>query len=277
MSKTEQHLKDAFAGESQANRKYLAFAAQADKDGHPAVARLFRAAAHAETVHAHAHLRVLGGIRDTAANLREAIGGETHEFEKMYPGMIADAEAEGNAAAARSFRFANAVEKIHAALYQKALDEAREERGHRVLGLRRLRQHRRGRAARDLPDLRGQARRLHEGRLSAAAGRVATGVGRAPAAADLEHPQGDRRPRPALPARAHRRRARRTTRRTSCCCRRSTTARAAPGTTARRAARRRPSGCRTGRSSRTSACAAGGATATRCSAATRSPRRATST
>jgi rubrerythrin len=121
MSKSEQHLKDAFAGESQANRKYLAFAAQADKDGHPAVARLFRAAALAETVHAHAHLRVLGGIKDTAANLREAIGGETHEFEKMYPQMIADAEAEGNAAAARSFRFANAVEKIHADLYQKAL------------------------------------------------------------------------------------------------------------------------------------------------------------
>jgi rubrerythrin len=123
MGKTEQHLKDAFAGESQANRKYLAFAAQADKEGHPAVARLFRAAALAETVHAHAHLRVLGGIKDTAANLREAIGGETHEFEKMYPQMIADAEAEGNAAAARSFRYANAVEKIHAALYQQALAE----------------------------------------------------------------------------------------------------------------------------------------------------------
>ena len=123
MRKSEQHLKDAFAGESQANRKYLAFAAQADKDGHPAVARLFRAAALAETVHAHAHLRVLGGIKDTAANLREAIGGETHEFEKMYPQMIADAEAEGNAAAARSFRYANAVEKIHADLYQKALAE----------------------------------------------------------------------------------------------------------------------------------------------------------
>lgn len=123
MGKSEQHLKDAFAGESQANRKYLAFAAQADKDGHPAVARLFRAAALAETVHAHAHLRVLGGIRETAANLREAIDGETHEFEKMYPRMIADAEAEGNRAAARSFRFANEVERVHARLYRKALDE----------------------------------------------------------------------------------------------------------------------------------------------------------
>ena len=122
MSKTEQHLKEAFAGESQANRKYLAFAAQADKEGHPAIARLFRAAAHAETVHAHAHLRVLGGIRDTATNLREAITGETHEFQKMYPAMIADAEAEGKTAAVSSFRHANAVEKLHAALYQKALD-----------------------------------------------------------------------------------------------------------------------------------------------------------
>ena len=123
MSKTEQHLKDAFAGESQANRSYLAFAEQADREGHPAVARLFRAAAYAETVHAHAHLRVLGGVKDTAANLQHAIGGETHEFEKMYPGMIADAVAEGNEAAAHSFRFANAVEKIHAALYRKALEQ----------------------------------------------------------------------------------------------------------------------------------------------------------
>lgn len=122
MSKTESDLREAFSGESQANRKYLAFAAQAEKEGLPGVARLFRAAAQAETVHAHAHLRVLGGIGDTAANLREAIGGETHEFEKMYPGMIADAEAEGNDDAARSFRFANAVEKVHAALYGKALD-----------------------------------------------------------------------------------------------------------------------------------------------------------
>ena len=123
MSKTEAHLKEAFAGESQANRKYLAFAFQAEKDGHPAVARLFRAAAQAETVHAHAHLRALGGVHDTAANLRQAVSGETHEFMSMYPRMIADAEAEGNRAAARSFRFANAVEKVHAELYQKALAE----------------------------------------------------------------------------------------------------------------------------------------------------------
>jgi rubrerythrin len=123
MKKTDQHLQEAFAGESQANRKYLAFAEKADKDGHPAVARLFRAAAHAETVHAHAHLRVMGGVHETAANLREAIGGETHEFQSMYPRMIADAETEGNKDAARSFRFANEVEKVHAALYQKALEQ----------------------------------------------------------------------------------------------------------------------------------------------------------
>ena len=122
MSKTEQDLRDAFAGESQANRTYLAFADQADREGHPAVARLFRAAALAETVHAHAHLRVLGGVKNTAANLQHAIGGETHEFEKMYPAMIAEAEAEKNEKAARSFRYANAVEKIHAALYAKALE-----------------------------------------------------------------------------------------------------------------------------------------------------------
>lgn len=122
MSKTEEHLKEAFTGESQANRKYLAFAAKAEQEGHVAAARLFRAAAEAETVHAHAHLRVLGGVRDTAANLREAIGGETHEFQAMYPRMIADAEAEGNAEAARSFRFASAVEKVHAALYRETLE-----------------------------------------------------------------------------------------------------------------------------------------------------------
>ena len=122
MSKTETNLKGAFAGESQANRKYLAFAEKADKEGHRQAAKLFRAAAAAETVHAHAHLRALGGIGSTAENLKEAIGGETFEFESMYPPMIEAAEAENNAAAVRSFRFANEVEKVHADLYQKALD-----------------------------------------------------------------------------------------------------------------------------------------------------------
>jgi len=122
MSKTEENLKEAFAGESQANRKYLAFAKQADQEGYPQAAKLFRAAAEAETVHAHAHLRALGGIKKTADNLKEAINGETHEFKSMYPGMIETAVQEGNKAAERSFIYANKVEEVHANLYQKVLD-----------------------------------------------------------------------------------------------------------------------------------------------------------
>jgi rubrerythrin len=122
MSKTEKNLQDAFAGESQANRKYLAFAKHADKEGYSQVAKLFRAAAEAETVHAHAHLRALKGIKSTAENLKEAISGETHEFKSMYPGMIEEAKEEGHKAAERSFAFANKVEEVHAGLYQKALD-----------------------------------------------------------------------------------------------------------------------------------------------------------
>lgn len=122
MVKSEQNLMEAFAGESQANRKYLAFAKQAEKEGYPQVAKVFRAAAEAETVHAHAHLRVLGGIKSTAENLKEAISGETYEFTTMYPSMIEDAKKDGSKAAERSFTYANKVEKVHAALYQKALD-----------------------------------------------------------------------------------------------------------------------------------------------------------
>lgn len=121
MSKSEANLKEAFAGESQANRKYLAFAKQAEKEGFTQVAKLFRAAAEAETVHAHTHLHVLKGVGSTAENLKAAIAGETHEFESMYPKMIEEAQAEGNKQAERSFRYANEVEKIHAALYAKAL------------------------------------------------------------------------------------------------------------------------------------------------------------
>ena len=122
MSKTEQNLWEAFAGESQANRKYLAFAEKADREGHAQAAKLFRAAAHAETVHAHAHLRALKGVNDTASNLKEAITGETHEFKNMYPDMIATAKQEEHLAAERTFTYANEVEKTHAALYQKVLD-----------------------------------------------------------------------------------------------------------------------------------------------------------
>jgi rubrerythrin len=137
MSQTEKNLMDAFAGESQANRKYLAFAKKAESDGYPQVAKLFRAAAEAETVHAHSHLRVAGGIKSTAENLKEAIAGETHEFKSMYPEMMAAAEKEGNANALRSFTYANEVEKIHAALYKKALDnlEAKKDVDYYVCGV----------------------------------------------------------------------------------------------------------------------------------------------
>ena len=121
MSKSAQNLQDAFAGESQANRKYLAFAKKADQEGHAQVAKLFRAAAAAETVHAHAHLRTLKGINSTADNLKEAIAGETHEFKNMYPDMIEDAKVEDHKGALRSFEYANAVEKVHADLYENAL------------------------------------------------------------------------------------------------------------------------------------------------------------
>jgi len=122
MSKTKENLKEAFAGESQANRKYLAFAKQAEKEGYSQVAKLFRAAAEAETVHAHAHLRALGGIGTTAENLEAAVSGETFEFKEMYPEMIETAKKEGDKNAERTFSFANDVEKVHAGLYRKALE-----------------------------------------------------------------------------------------------------------------------------------------------------------
>ncbi len=122
MSKSEQHLRDAFAGESQANRKYLAFAKKAEKEGYPQVAKLFRAAGAAETVHAHAHLRALGEVGKTMDNLKVAVEGETHEFKHMYPEMIKDAKEEGNKTAERSFVYANEVEQVHAKLYQNAMD-----------------------------------------------------------------------------------------------------------------------------------------------------------
>ncbi len=123
MPTSEKNLQDAFAGESQANRKYLAFAKKAEQEGYTQVAKLFRAAAAAETIHAHNHLKELGGIKSTAENLQEAINGESYEFLKMYPQMIADAKAESNDRALKTFNYANEVEKIHAALYQKALSE----------------------------------------------------------------------------------------------------------------------------------------------------------
>ena len=119
---TVDNLKAAFAGESQANRKYLAFAKKADADGKPQIAKLFRAAAEAETVHAHAHFRVLNGVGSTADNVQAAIDGEGYEFTKMYPEFVATAKQENNAAALKSFEFAMAVEKVHHTLYSQAAD-----------------------------------------------------------------------------------------------------------------------------------------------------------
>jgi rubrerythrin len=121
MMATAENLKDAFAGESQANRKYLAFAKKAEQDGFGQVAKLFRAAAEAETVHAHAHLRVMKGVAGTSENLQAAIDGEGHEFQKMYPEFVKQAEAEKNQAALVSFKNAMAVEQTHFKLYGDAL------------------------------------------------------------------------------------------------------------------------------------------------------------
>ncbi len=118
---TIENLQDAFAGESQANRKYLAFAKKAEADGYPQVAKLFRAAAGAETVHAMAHLRAMGGIKDTAENLQAAADGEGFEFQEMYPPYLAQAEEQGDRKAANSFKNALDVEEIHYNLYIEAL------------------------------------------------------------------------------------------------------------------------------------------------------------
>ena len=119
---TKDDVLAAFAGESQANRKYLAFAKKAEAEGFKQVAKLFRGAAEAETVHAHAHLRVINGVRSTKENLAEAVVGESYEFVTMYPGFIKTAQSEGNKAAEMSFKNAMAVEQIHHDLYTQALD-----------------------------------------------------------------------------------------------------------------------------------------------------------
>jgi len=123
MSKSVDDLKAAFAGESQANRKYLAFAKKADEEGYTQAAKLFRAAAEAETVHAHNHLKAMDGVASTMDNLKEAMGGETYEYESMYPPMVKNAEAEDNKKALRSFKFAMEVEKIHAEMYKEAIEK----------------------------------------------------------------------------------------------------------------------------------------------------------
>ena len=122
MTKTTDDLQAAFSGESQANRKYTAFAKKADEEGYPQVARLFRAAAAAETVHALSHFKAMGGVGSTTDNLKAAIAGENYEATSMYPEFIADAEAEGGKRALTSFRWAWEVEKVHEGLYKQALE-----------------------------------------------------------------------------------------------------------------------------------------------------------
>ena len=121
MVKTVDNLKNAIAGESQANRRYLAFARKADEDGFSQVAKLFRAAAEAETVHALNHLRIAGDVRSTAENLEGAVAGETFEYKKMYPEYIAVAKQEKNQQATWSFDVANRVEEVHAGLFSNAV------------------------------------------------------------------------------------------------------------------------------------------------------------
>ena len=122
MGKTAENLKEAFAGESQANRRYIAFAQKADKEGLPQVARLFRAAAEAETVHALNHLRAMNAIAGTLENLKAASSGEAAEFKTMYPAFIEQAKKDGDKAAERTFDYANQVEQIHHRMYNRAIE-----------------------------------------------------------------------------------------------------------------------------------------------------------
>jgi rubrerythrin len=118
---SQDNLAAAFAGESQANRKYLAFSQAAEKEGLSQIAKLFRAAAEAETVHALAHFKAMGGVGDTKENLKAAIEGERYEFQEMYPGFLNDAEAESAKTAIGSIKKALPVEEIHHGMYTKAL------------------------------------------------------------------------------------------------------------------------------------------------------------
>jgi len=119
--KTEKNLREAFAGESQANRRYLFFADKADKEGQPQVARLFRSAADAETVHARNHFNAMDGIGSTKENVMAASIGEHYEFTRMYPPFIDQAEQENNKRAQRSFELANQVEEIHHKYFEATL------------------------------------------------------------------------------------------------------------------------------------------------------------
>jgi rubrerythrin len=127
MADTDSNLKDAFAGESQANRKYLAFARKAEQEGFSNVARLFRTAAEAETIHALGHFSAMGGVGSTADNLRAAVAGETYECTEMYPPMLQQAIADDHRGK-RMFGYAMKAEAIHAKLYQMALEAVSQGR-----------------------------------------------------------------------------------------------------------------------------------------------------
>lgn len=128
MAKTVENLRNAFAGESQANRRYLAFARKAEEEGFSQVAKLFRAAAEAETIHALNHLRITGEVKSTAENVDAAVAGETFEYKKMYPEYVSTAKQEGNQQAAWSFDVANKVEQVHAGLFSKAVEALKSKR-----------------------------------------------------------------------------------------------------------------------------------------------------
>jgi rubrerythrin len=128
MARTVENLRNAFAGESQANRRYLAFARKAEEEGFSRVAKLFRAAAEAETIHALNHLRIAGEVKSTAENVDAAVAGETFEYKKMYPGYVSTAKREGNQQAAWSFDVANRVEQVHAGLFSKAVEALKSKR-----------------------------------------------------------------------------------------------------------------------------------------------------
>ena len=125
MVSTTENLMEAFAGESQANQKYRAFAKKAEKDGFANIAKLFRTTAEAERIHAEGHLKALEQVGSTADNLQEAINGETHEFIDMYPPMLEQAIEEGHKAKTM-FKFAVAAEAVHAELYQRALEAVKD-------------------------------------------------------------------------------------------------------------------------------------------------------
>ena len=125
MSDTTKNLKEAFAGESQANQKYRAFSKKAEKDGFANIARLFLATAEAERIHAEGHLKALEGISSTAENLQAAIDGETYEYQEMYPPMVEQAEADDHKAR-RMFKYATEAEAVHAKLYAMALEAVQQ-------------------------------------------------------------------------------------------------------------------------------------------------------